>query len=105
MDSLNNKHETISQNAPVSYEIITKSHPRKAHPNKSAPLKTGLFEKKGFITNYLTNLDNNKLANNTLTGFLINLIRKKGGMMSLADLISFTEKRLDTLRKPNGKPY
>ena len=105
MDSLNNKHETISQNAPASYEIITKSNPRKAHPNKSAPLKTGLFEKKGFITNYLTNLDNNKLANNTLTGFLINLIRKKGGMMSLADLISFTEKRLDTLRKPNGKPY
>ena len=26
-------------------------------------------------------------------------------MMSLADLIAFTETRFDTLRKPNGKPY
>ena len=102
-----NKHEIASQNAPASYDInnIPKVSPTKAYANKSAPLKTNTFEKKGFITNYLTTLDTKQLVDNTLTGFLINLIRRKGNMMSLADLIAFTETRFDTLRKPNGKPY
>ena len=63
------------------------------------------FEKKGFIANYLTALTTKQLVDNTLTGFLINLIRKKGNVMSLADILAFTENRFDTLRKPNGKAY
>ena len=61
--------------------------------------------KKGFITNYLTSLTTEQLIDNTLTGFLITLIRKKGSVMSLADILAFTESRFETLRKPNGKAY
>ena len=61
--------------------------------------------KKGYITNYLTTLTNEQLVDNTLTGFLITLIRKKGNLCSLADILSYTEKKFDTLRKPDGKTY
>ena len=60
---------------------------------------------KGYITNYLTTLTNEQLVENTLTGFLITLIRKKGNLCSLADILSYTEKKFDTLRKPDGKTY
>lgn len=40
-----------------------------------------------------------------MTGFLVGLIRKKGNLMQFQNIISYTQDRFDTLRKPNGKPY
>ena len=57
------------------------------------------------VTCYLTALTTEQLVANTLTGFLITLIRKKGNVMSLADILAFAEGRFDTLRKPDGKAY
>lgn len=60
---------------------------------------------RGFITNYLTSLTTEQIISNTLTGFLINLIRKKGNMMQFSLITAYVQDRFDTLRKPNGKPY
>lgn len=40
-----------------------------------------------------------------MTGFLVGLIRKKGNLMQFQNILSYTQDRFDTLRKPNGKPY
>jgi len=61
--------------------------------------------KKGFIANYLTEVANEQLVQNTLTGFLIGLFRQKGNLMSFGDILGYTEERFEFLRKPNGKPY
>jgi len=38
------------------------------------------YEKRGFLANYLTSLSNEQLVNNTLTGFLIILLKERGPM-------------------------
>ena len=53
----------------------------------------------------MTSLTPNEILSNTLTGFLVNLVKKKGNMMKFGDIIQFTIDRFDTLRKPTGKPY
>eukprot|EP00354_Favella_ehrenbergii_P001441 CAMPEP_0170452236 /NCGR_PEP_ID=MMETSP0123-20130129/1202_1 /TAXON_ID=182087 /ORGANISM="Favella ehrenbergii, Strain Fehren 1" /LENGTH=176 /DNA_ID=CAMNT_0010714175 /DNA_START=1000 /DNA_END=1532 /DNA_ORIENTATION=+ len=60
---------------------------------------------KGFITNYLTSLSTEQIIRNTLTGFLFELIRKRGNLMQFESIVAYTQARFDTLRKPNGKPY
>ena len=60
---------------------------------------------RGFITNYLTSLTTDQIISNTLTGFLINLIRKRGNLMQFSLIVAYVQDRFDTLRKPNGKPY
>ena len=60
---------------------------------------------RGFITNYLTSLTVDQIIQNTLTGFLVDLIRKKGNLMQFSNIMAYTQDRFETLRKPNGKPY
>ena len=50
-------------------------------------------------------MTNEQLISNTLTGFLIALIKRKGNMMTFKDLLAYTEERFDSLRKPNGRLY
>ena len=40
-----------------------------------------------------------------MTGFLTDLIRKRGNLMQFDTILAYTTDRYDTLRKPNGKPY
>ena len=60
---------------------------------------------RGFITNYLTSLTTDQIISNTLTGFLVNLIRKRGNIMQFSNIVALTHDRFTTLRKPNGKAY
>ena len=91
--------------------VFNKDHPYQTANRSQAVFKLDRkrdlqsFHKKGFITNYLTSLTTEQLIENTLTGFLITLIRKQGNIMSLSDILAFTESRYDTPRKPNGKAY
>lgn len=61
--------------------------------------------KRGQIANYLTSLTISEIIDNTLTGFLVDLIQNKGKTMTLEEILGYTLSRYDTLRKPSGKVY
>ena len=71
----------------------------------AAPAMLPAQGKRGHIANYLTSLSIDQIIDNTLTGFLVDLIRKKGKQMSVDEMLSFTLNRYSTLRKPSGKAY
>jgi hypothetical protein len=59
---------------------------------------------KGVLTNYLSSLSEEQLVKNTLTGFLIYLLREKGAL-SIEEVSEYVEEKYSTLRKPSGKLY
>ena len=42
---------------------------------------------------------------NTLTGFLVDLIRHRGQPMTLSEILPIATNRFPSLRKPSGKSY
>ena len=61
-------------------------------------------EKKGVLTQYLTSVGDEQLVHNTLTGFLINLL-KESGPLSIEKIMIRMAEPYPNLRKPNGKLY
>ena len=61
-------------------------------PNKSMTMAHGNTGKdqRGFITNYLTSLSTDQIIENTLTGFLASLIRKRGNLMQFSNISAYT---------------
>ena len=53
---------------------------------------------------YLTSLTDQELFNNTLTGFLINLLKDRGPL-TFEVIFEEVKKNFNSLRKPNGKMY
>ena len=45
---------------------------------------------RGFITNYLTSLSIDQIIQNTMTGFLTDLIRKRGNEMRFDTILAYT---------------
>ena len=91
----------MQRDVDLSFNINMKEHDEKGVANALGPGKT----QRGFITNYLTSLSTDQIIANTLTGFLVNLIRKRGNLMQFSNILAYTQNRIETLRRPNGKPY
>lgn len=56
------------------------------------------------LTQYLTSVGDEQLVHNTLTGFLINLL-KESGPLSFDKIMVRMAEPYPNLRKPNGKLY
>mmetsp|Transcript_41833 Transcript_41833/g.40184 ORF Transcript_41833/g.40184 Transcript_41833/m.40184 type:complete len:87 (-) Transcript_41833:749-1009(-) len=61
-------------------------------------------EKKGLLTYYISSLSEEQLMKNTLTGYLINLLKEKGAM-KFEDICEYLENCYHKLRKPGGSKY